>query len=234
MAGKTAKKVTPKVETPEAKIAEISKEITRVEKEAQAIVITDREGYEGASKFLSGTLKPRVNRIKELVELFVKPHQDARRNALEAMKQIENLFAPSLTKLETLERNIKQGMAGFLRAEEEAARKEEARLQKLREKQDERREEKGLEPILAPLPTVERQETTVKNEEGGKTTAKKVWKFEIVNRHAFAENVTSAILEEAYATGLTEKVVRKMVNAGMRELAGVRIYEDFDISASAK
>jgi hypothetical protein len=221
------------VETPEAKIAEISKDILRVEKEANEIVITDRAGYENASKFLSGTLKPRVNRIKELVELFIKPHQEARRNALEAMRQIENLFAPSLTKLEQLERNVKQGMANFLRAEEEAARKEEERLRKLREKQDERREERGLDPILAPLPTVERQEMTVKGEEGGKTTAKKVWRFEIINYNALPENVIAMVLEEAKQTGLTEKVVRKMVNAGIREISGVRIYEDFEISASA-
>lgn len=231
---KAVKKVEKeaKAETPEMKIAEISKEVARVEKEASGMVVKTKEDYEAASAFLSSVVKPRVNRIKELVEFFTAPHKKARQDALNAMRDIDAMFAKTLAPLENIERNVKAAMSGYLREEDAKARKEEARLAALREKQNERREEKGQDAIVAPLPTIERSEATVKSDVGGKTTAKKVWKFEIENASQLPSHIVNEVLRRAADKGIVSSVIRDAVSGGAREIAGVRIYEDFDISAT--
>lgn len=220
------------VETPEKKIAEISKEIAKVERDAKGIAVKTKEDYEKASVFLSGTVKPRINRITELMKFFTDPYVEQRRVALAKKQEIEALFEKQLAPLTEIETSIKRAMGAFLRAEEEAIRKEEARLAALRAKQDERREEKGLAPIATPLPTIERPVATVQGEAGGKTTAKKVWKFEIEAYSKLPQSVIDEVLYQAKEAGIYEKVIRKMVASGVREITGVRVYEDFDISAS--
>lgn len=228
-----AKKKEKEVEaTPESKVAEITKEIAKVEKLAIVEVKTEAD-YEEASKFLSGTVKPRVNRIKELIKFFTDPYVEQRRVALENKQKIEAMFEKQVVALENIESATKKAMSVFLRIKEEEARKEEERLRKLQEKKNERREEKGQELDLTPAPSVERVDTTIKNEEGGKTVAKKVWKFEIENYSLLSKDVQARVFELARDKGLVDQVVRDLVRAGTRELAGVRIYEDFDISASA-
>lgn len=229
---KKAKSVK-KEETPQAKIAEISRDIVKIEHDATKIKVVSQEDYKEASAFLTGVLKPRIDRVQAVMDFFVKPHQEARRKALEEMKKIEQLFAPQLNRYKEVERVVKNSVSAYLREQEAAARKEEERLAKLRDKQNERREEKGLDPVATALPTVARPEATVKTESGGKTTAKKVWRFEINNYGLLPKEVVIAVMLEANQTGLTEKVVRKMVNSGVHEINGVRIWEDFDISSSA-
>jgi hypothetical protein len=220
------------VETPEVKIAEISRAVAKVEKEAQSIVVTNKEQYEGASKFLSSTLKPYINRVNELVKFFTDPYVEQRRIALAKKQEIEELFNKQLSPLLAVETEVKKSMGNYLRQQEESARQEEARLAKLREKQNERREEKGQEPVATPLPTVERVAPTVKNEDGGKTVAKKVWKFELENSTQLPKEVVAEILTQAHQAGIYDKVIRKMVASGVHEMSGVRIWEDFDISAT--
>jgi hypothetical protein len=44
--------------------------------------------------------------------------------------------------------------------------------------------------------------------------------------------VIDQVLAIAIKEGITSSVIRKMVNAGMHEIQGCRIWEDFDISAT--
>jgi len=222
-------------ETPESKIAEISKEIIKVEKEANAIVVKTEEDYKKASVFLSSVVKPRVNRINELVKFFTDPFVEARRVALAHKNEIEALFEPKVSALSVIENNIKKAMGGYLREEEEKARKEEARLQKIRDDANAKREEKGQEAIAEPVKSVERTDTMIKTVEGGKTVAKKVWKFEVVSRaHVYSDKEFLARLHNyCIENEITDKILRKMVSDGVRQVEGVRIYEDFDISSSA-
>lgn len=225
----------PKVETPEEKVAEISKEITKVSNEAKKLVtITTQDQYEKAGVWLSTVVKPRINRIKEVAASFTDPWKESRKTALAEMNRIEAMFATSLKPLEAIEASVKSGMGTFLRIQDEAARKEEKRLEDLRNKQNEKREAAGKDAIATPLPTVARPQQTVSSVGGGRSTAKQVWKFEIKDRRSFSETVQAAILEEAYTTGLTEKVIRKMVAAGMHDINGVRIYQDYDVSVTAQ
>lgn len=221
------------IETPEEKLKSISLEIVKVEKEAGKIVVKTQADYEGASKFLITTIKPRINRIKELCNFFVSPFQESRKVALAKMNEIDAMFNEKLDPLLKIESTIKRAMSDFKLEEDRLARVEEDRKEKIRLAANAKREEKGQEPIQTPIATVERSSATVKTDTG-KSVAKKTWKFEIQEYSKLDDNIRSIIFDEARESGLIEKVVRKAVNSGARNLSGVRIYEDYDIGVSAK
>ena len=223
-----------KIQTPETAIAEIGKELAEITKSSEKIItIKSQETYEEASLFLSSTLKPRINKIKETSNFFTEPYVEQRRVALENKNRVEGLFNQTLKPLLDLELSIRKSMSTYLREAEEIARKEEEKLLEKREKQDAKREAKGLDPIATPVPTIERPVATVKNDSGGKTTAKKVWKFEIVDYDNLPEVVTTMVFQLAKEKGLVDAIVRDLVKNGERKMEGVRIYEDFDISTRA-
>ncbi len=230
---KVEKKSQTKVETPETKLAEISKEVIKVEKKASVLVVKTKKDYDNASVFLIEVLKPRINRVNTLLKFFTDPFMEARRVALENKQKVELLFAPQISRFNQVETVVKRLMGNWQLEEDRKAKVEEDRLAKLREKQNERREENDKPLNLTPLPTVARQEATIRTEEG-KATAKKVWKFEILNIDKLDGDVMREVFNVAFEKGIVESVIRKMVNSGVRELSGVRIYEDYDIGVSAK
>lgn len=201
--------------TPDQKLAEISKEVVKMEEQAAKLKVTNEEEASSATTFLSG-IKARLKRIEELRVFFVKPLNDQ-------VKAINAKFAEQSDPLENAERVVKRAIGDYTMEQHRRARAEEERLAKLREKQNERRDEKGLDPILTPLPTVARPEATIKTD-GGKATTTLVWKFEV--------QVPSQVPVE-YMT-VDESKIRKAVQAGIREIAGVRIYEDVQVGASAR
>lgn len=219
---KPAKKVVkePKVEvpaTPESKIAEISKEVSVVQKKGAEMVVNSEESYAVATDFLLG-VKGRLKRIEELRVFFVKPLRDL-------AKKYDAMFAEQSVPLERIETAIKRSMGDYRLEQDRAAQKEEARLAALREKQDERREEKGLAPIATPLPTIARPQSTVQGV-GGAATTMKVWKFEVVN----IDDVPRHLLRCEVA----HSKVQAQIDAGARDIAGLRIYEDVVVKASAR
>lgn len=213
----------PKNATPEEKIEEISLEVSKVVRQGNALEVITKEQYEKASQFLVTVVKPRLNRIVELEKFFTDPYVEARRVALAKKQEIETMFGKQRTPLEDTERAIKRAMSNFLLEEDRKARAEEARLKALQDKRVERAEEQGKPAPIMPAVSVERAPQTVKSE-GGTSSAKKVWKFEVVN----ASLVPRQFLE------VNEKTIRSAVEGGTREIAGVRIFEDFDISARAR
>ena len=213
---------------PEDKVAEISKDIKSFEKKAEKyLAIKTQVDYENTTSFIVD-IKGRINRIKEIVEFFTKPHQDARKKALDDMRKVEALFASSLSVYEGIETRIKSAMSGWQREQDRLARAEEDRLAKLREKREERTG--NIDPT--PLPTIERATPTVATD-NGKSVAKKSWKFQVEAYSKLPQNVVDEVMYQAKEKGLIDSVIRKMVQAGTREMSGVRIYEDFDISVQA-
>lgn len=217
---KTTKKAEPAiaVATPEVKIAEISKEVAKMEVSAAAFATIKTETeYKTANEYLLG-VKARLKRIEELRVFFVKPLKDL-------AKKYDAMFAEQSNPLEAIETRIKRVMSDYMLEQDRAARKEEERLANLRLKQDERREDKGLAPIATPLPTIARPQSTVATE-GGKSTAVKVWKFEVLDINAVPRTLLRC--EVAHAK------VQAQIDAGARQIDGLRIYEDIEIRGSAK
>lgn len=230
---KTAATKKPVAETPEAKVAEIEKGLVPLLKEAGSISITDEKGVVEATTFLA-KVKGYAKRVTELQEFFTNPYVEQRRVALEHKQRIEAMFAPKLQPLVEIEKTLKRAIGDYRLEEERKARAEEKRLQDIRDRANEKREEEGKGQILAPVKTVERAAPTVRTEAGSATT-KKVWKHEVLDLAVLRKD--EQFMTELYALatqkGLHEQVLRDMVKRGVREVGGVRIYEDIDVSVSA-
>lgn len=231
MATKKVKVEIP--ETPELGIKSISKDVMKITKDAEAIVIKSEADYKGANDFLV-IVKENLNKINTMRSFFTDPYVEQRRVALAKKNEIDALFDKQTDPLTSIEAKVKRAMSDFKLEEDRKARLEEARLQKIRDEANAKREEKGQEQIMTPVKTVERVEQTVQSEDGlGKSTAKKVWKFEVTKISEFPEDILKKILTLAWEKGLIEQIIRNEVKAGAREIKGVRIYEDFEIAVTA-
>lgn len=219
--------------TPELGIKLISKDLAEVTKQAETIVIKSEKDYIGANDFLV-VVKENLNKINTMRSFFTDPYVEQRRVALTKKNEIDALFDKSTQPLESIEAKVKRAMSDFKLEEDRKARAEEARLQKIRDEANAKREEAGKEQIMTPIKTVERVEQTVQSGDGlGKSTAKKVWKFEITKISEFPEDIFKKILTVAWEKGIIDQIIRNEVKAGAREISGVRIYEDFEIAVSA-
>lgn len=218
------KEVTkPNVETPEVKLKEISVDVSKQVAIAKKIVITKAEDVVKATEFVA-IVKGRLNRIIELETFFTEPYVEQRRVALAEKQKIEALFAEQKAPLLEIEATIKKGISTFKLAEEEKARKEEARLQKIRDDANAKREDKGIAPIETPVASVDRTDQTIKTD-AGSSTAKKVWKARLVN--------INLVPREYLRCELNVSKVNFDLSMGVRKIDGLEIYEDFDISIKA-
>lgn len=200
--------------TPETKLAEISKEVVSIQKQADKIVVTNAEQMTEATTFAAG-VKARLDRIEELRLFFTKP-------LLDQKKKIDDLFKAQSQPLEAVMKLIKRGMSDYALERERQAREEEAKLQAQRDAQNAKREAVGKPVITAPVRAVEREATKV-HSDAGSSTQKKVWKFEITD----PKKVPKKYMK------IDETAIRAAVKLGEREIEGVRIYEDFDFAISS-
>lgn len=225
----------PTAKTPEAQVIEIEKGLVPLKKEAQKIVIKTADDAKGATSFLA-KVKGYADRVNELQTFFTEPYVEQRRVALEKKQEIEKMFAPKLLPLNDILVTVKRTISDYTLEEERKARAEEERKQKIRDVANAKREKKeGRGQIIEPVKTVERAAATMKTEEG-RTTTKKVWKFEIIDAELLKQNAYfgALLVDLAIEKGLHEQLLRHMVaTMGVRELEGVRIYEDINVSVSA-
>lgn len=200
--------------TPESKLAEIGKEVAVVQKKAAQITIKDAEGVKEATVFLSG-IKSRIDKVEELRKFFTQP-------LVEQKRKIDDLFKQQSTPLVAVFNSVKRALGDYTLEQNRKAREEEERLRKLQEKKNERREAAGKPIDYTPAPVVERAAPTVHTDEG-KTTTKMVWKFEIIEPSEVPRQYCS----------VDEKLVRQAVKDGVREINGVKIYEDVEVAVTA-
>ena len=139
------------------------------------------------------------------------------------------MFKPQVEAREEVVGIVKGKMATYYQKKEAARIAEEKRLQAIRDKANEKREEKGQAPIAEPVRQVEEVKRTA-TVGAAQTTVKKVWKHKIVSIDALPEEIKKAIFAEAYKTGLMDTVIRKFVHAGVREMSGVEIFEDVQVA----
>mgnify|MGYP003137110400 CR=1 FL=1 len=226
---------------PEDKVAEISKDIVKIEKRQSNIAVTSQEEYDSANEFLI-EVKGRINRIKELVEQFNSPHQEIRRTALAAMQANTALFAEPLEKYQAIESGVKRVMGDWqlaenkrIREEEEKARKEQEEAEAAAAEAAKNGEEVAPAPAPAPRPVVAQPKKT-QSTESGSSTAKNVVKFEITDVLSLPKKYRDLILEDALKRGHANTIIDKFVKAeGLKFKAkGVRVYEDVDISVKTK
>jgi len=213
----------------------MSNEITKVESElkvyenelvtdrdrANALVIENDEHYNQATEYVSG-MSAKMKQLEKLRKFFVDPLNLQ-------VKNINAMFKPQVEARDEVVRIIKSKMAVYFNKKEEARQAEERRLQAIRDKANEKREEKGQAPIAEPVRQVAEVDRT-QSVGAAQSTVKKVWTHKIVSIDALPDDVKKAVFAEAYKKGIITTVVQKFVNAGVREMSGVEIYQDTQIA----
>lgn len=180
---------------------------------AQSIEIVDDESDVEAAEFLA-QVKTARKRWDELRHWFTDPLETQK-------KRIIAKFNADDAPLEQAQKIVGDKHLAYQRKQQEAARKEQERLRRLAEAKQARQaakaEEQGLEapPVIIPMPSIQAPPKTIHTASGAVTT-RTVWKHEVVD---------FAALPEEYKVA-DEVKLGKVVRAGVREIPGVRIYEE--------
>lgn len=198
----------------------MEREVTSLKEKAVALNITNDEEYAQAGD-IAGMIKEQGEKIEKQRKFFTVPIN-------KQLDDINGLFMPKVKEADEIVKLIKGKMGVYFNAKEEARMKEEKRLQDIRDKANAKREEAGKEAIAEPVREVAEVPRSVVSET--KSTVKKVWTHEILSMSELPEDVKKAIFAEAYTKGIVKTVVQKFVVAGVREMTGVRIYQDTQVS----
>lgn len=214
---KDTEKVDTGIATIQSELKPIETEIVSLKDRAQAIIIKDDKGYEDATNILD-VIMSKKKALEKMRKFFVDPLN-------QQVKNINAMFKPQVEATEEVEMIVKGSMKKYFDEKEAARIKEEARLQKIRDKANAKRAEQGKEAIAEPIREVAAPAKFV-NTGTAKAQVRKFWTHEIISIDALPDDVKKAIFAEAYRKGIIKSVVQKFVDAGMREMTGVRIFED--------
>lgn len=203
----------------EAKKAE--GEILSTTEKVDALVIKTDDDFNRAGDF-ANEISTRTKGIDKTRRFFTDPLN-------EQVDRINGVFMPQVKAGEALYKKVKAKMAEYFDKKEKARLAEEARLKAIRDKADAKRLAEGKDVIAAPVRVVEEVQKT-QTGDVAQSVATKKWTHEILKISDFPADITKAILEEAYRKGIIKSVIQKFVDAGMREIPGVRIYQEVNIS----
>ena len=198
----------------EGKIEEISKGVVKFQSQAAGLVINDKGSELKATSLLS-IVKGGIKRIEELKEFFVRPLKDQ-------TKKIEGLFNEKLRPLLKIEKDIKELMKDYTLKQRAKVREENERQLKLKEARDARAKKAGKPIDLTPAPTVAKPETMVETEEG-RITKKSHWTFKLIDEKKIPREYLK----------VDDKMIRKAIAKGIKEIDGVCIYEDVIINSTS-
>lgn len=160
------------------------------------------------------------------IKRFMKQVEEARKSQVDPfnklVKRVNDIFRPIGDGLEKSESIVKDKIKQW-RIKKEAIRQEEERKRqleyqkKIAEEQARAKKEKREAEIIVPPPVVI-QTTTRGND--STAASRKVWKYEIVDESKITRDYLM----------IDESKIKQMIRAGVREISGVRIFEDFEIS----
>jgi hypothetical protein len=140
---------------------------------------------------------------------------------LEQCKRIDNFFNRVKDKIQGIENVLRQKVGKYVMAKQEEQRKQEEERQKVMQEELRRAKEEKREVENIELPAVVEAPTYIRTDLG-KAVTKKIWKFEITDEKDVPKKYLS----------VDEKKIRQAVKDGVREIKGVRIYEDIVLAVS--
>lgn len=204
------------LEVVEKELAPLVTEVVSLKEQAEAFEIKNDDDYAKAGD-LAGIIKTKSKAVDEMRKFFVQPL-----NA--QVDNINAMFMPKIKEAKVIEDLLKGKMTVYFNKKEEARLKEEKRLQDIRDKANAKREAEGKEAIAEPVREVAPVSKTVVSSVA-KSQVRKVWTHEIVSINDLPEDIKKAIFAEAFKKGIITSVVQKFVDAGMREISGVKVFE---------
>lgn len=200
---------------------EFSTEVLTYKEQAEAFVISTDEDYEKAGD-LAGTINEKKKSIDAMRKFFVQPLNVQ-------VDNINAMFMPKVKEADAIVSLLKGKMSVYFTKKEEARIKEEKRLEAIRIEADRKRAEQGKEAIATPVRAVAPVAKTVTSTVA-QSQIRKSWTHEVLSMSELPEEIKKAIFAEAYKKGLVTTVVQKFVDAGMREISGVRVYEQATVA----
>ncbi len=205
----------------DTKLEEITKDIKLYDKKVESLKILDDSDAGKAAEMLS-QIKSRQKRVEEVRQFFVKPLNDQ-------VKKINEEFKKVSSPLLVLEQKVKDLILSYRRVIEQKRLEDEAKLQEKFAKKQEKLAEQGKVVDFSVAPTIAPQEKTIEAKSGD-VKARKVWKFSIEEYSKIPEPYISDVLILAKENGLYDRVIRRAIASGVREIKGVRIVETEDLS----
>jgi hypothetical protein len=174
----------------------------------------------------------RVTELLTLAATTAKRVDEERRRITDPLKrqakEIEDAVRPLATALDALITAGKRKVLDWQRAEQERARKEreererlEAEARRIAQQQAEA-QHRPVE-LPAPLPPVAEAPRGVRTDYGT-AAVRKVWTFEVVEEGQVPRSFLT----------VNEQAIRAAVNAGTREIPGVRIFQRDDLAVRAR
>ncbi|HHW15742.1 MAG TPA: hypothetical protein GXX28_12560 [Firmicutes bacterium] len=190
------------------------------EQAATDMAVCDEESLASATNIL-GRVSTLRKGLEERRKFFVAPLNDQ-------VKRINDLFRALAAPLDRVDQILRDKVLAYRREQERRRREEEERLRKLQEaeqkKLERKAEKKGLEPPPPPAPVVVAGPARTVSADLGKATIRVVWDFEIVDQ--------SQLPREYLIPDITK--IRAAVKAGVREIPGVRIYQNERLAVSGR
>lgn len=220
MTAKKDEKKGAELEVFETQLEPLKVEVLSLKEQAENFEIKTDEDYARAGD-MAGVVNEKSKAIEKMRVFFTGPL-----NA--QVKSINGLFNPQIDEADAIVKTLKGKMSVFFTAKEEARLKEEKRLQDIRDKADAKRLAEGKEVIATPVREVAPVARTVTTGIA-QTQVRKTWEHEMISMSALPDDIKKAIFEEAWKKGIVTSVVQRFVDAGMREISGVRIYEKSNI-----
>jgi len=208
------------IEVIQTELLPLQTEVVTFKDQAEKMIIKTDADYEVANN-LAGVVNSKGKSIDTMRKFLVGPlnaHVDS----------INAIFMPQVKEADAIVKTIKAKMGAYFDEKETARLKEEKRLQDIRDKADAKRAEAGKEAIAEPVREVAPVAKTVVTAVG-KSSIRKTWEHEIVSIDQLPEDIKKLVFAEAYRKGIIATIVQKMVDAGVRDMTGVRIYEKSNV-----
>ena len=161
-----------------------------------------------------------ASNVKKLDKEVEKVYQRYAKPANDYLKKLRNTAKPFRETLKNAEAVYKRGIAQYQSRKELERRKQEEAIRKaneeLQKKLNKEAKKSGVEaPTVTPAP-LPKQESITRVDDGSSAHIRKQWKAEIVDASEVPRNYCSPDL----------KIINDAVKMGVREIPGVRIFED--------
>lgn len=188
-----------------AKLAEVKAQADGL-KVADDVTASQATSIAGNVKRLSKSIDQRRKELIEEPSAYVKAVNSMARLFTEPAGEIETLLKRKLSTFQT-QRELERRKA------EEEIRKAQAELYR---KQQAEAKAAHVEPPPAPVPIPIKVETVTRSDTGASAHVRKVWKAEVVDESQVPREFCSPDM----------KLINQAVKGGIREIGGVRIWED--------
>lgn len=174
--------------------------------QAKLLRVEDDETQTSATNLLL-SIKDLLKQVKEKQDFVVRPLN-------EHVKRLRGMFKPTIDQLETADRELRKKVLDYRSLVAREAERKQAKMMEKAEEQLEAGDQEAAQETAVEALAVQGPER-VMNGDAGQVTTQRPWVFEVEDAGAVPREYLL----------VDEKAIRKAVQAGARNIPGVRIYQ---------